>query len=197
MGKTGYHHGNLRSVLLEHALQELKENGVEALSLRKVARRAGVSHAAPAHHFGNARGLLTALTARGFRLFAEALAAARGRAKGQGQNALTAAGVGYVEFALAHPELFSLMFASAKPDFGEAELDAASMIAFEHFLAAVEESGAGRASDETGVNVAAMKAWSTVHGLAVLLLTKRMRSVLALPEAERSAALRRILDFDD
>src|SRR5262252_290185 len=60
-----YHHGNLRAALLEAAEAELEAQGIEAFSLRGVAKRAGVSHAAPAHHFGDANGLLTGLAAEG------------------------------------------------------------------------------------------------------------------------------------
>ncbi|NRB03591.1 MAG: TetR family transcriptional regulator, partial [Rhodobacteraceae bacterium] len=68
-----YHHGDLRAALIEAGLQELEATGTEAFSLRKVARRAGVSHAAPAHHFGDVTGLLTALAAEGFRRFVVAM----------------------------------------------------------------------------------------------------------------------------
>src|SRR3954451_6173243 len=63
---SSYHHGNLRRVLLDTALEAIATDGVAALSLRDVARRAGVSHAAPAHHFGDKRGLLTAIAIEGF-----------------------------------------------------------------------------------------------------------------------------------
>lgn len=196
MAKSTYHHGNLRSALLASALEDLEENGVEALSLRKIARKAGVSHAAPAHHFGDARGLVTALTAEGFRLFASALATSREKANRGQVNILTAVGVGYVEFALAHPALFSLMFSSMKPDFDDADLDAASMLAFQAFLEDVGSDPSHTGTEATGVNPAAMKAWSTVHGLAVLLLSGRMRSVLSLPAHERTEAIRQILELE-
>ncbi len=73
-----YHHGDLRRALLAAALEAIEESGPAALSLRDLARRAGVSHAAPAHHFGDKAGLLTALAAEGFDLLADS--ADRGRA---------------------------------------------------------------------------------------------------------------------
>ena len=76
--KRPYHHGNLRAVLLEAALAEIAERGPQALSLRELARRAGVSHAAPAHHFGDKPGLLTAIAAEGFRRLAVVLGEAGG-----------------------------------------------------------------------------------------------------------------------
>src|SRR5690242_14296324 len=95
-----YHHGDLRRALLDAALAQVAEHGPAALSLREVARRAGVSHAAPAHHFGNKAGLLTAIAAEGYHLLAAALAAAR---EFQEQ------GVAYVLFAVDHPAHFAVM----------------------------------------------------------------------------------------
>ncbi len=105
--RGAYHHGDLRAVLLEAGEAELAERGIEGFSLRGVAKRAGVSHAAPAHHFHDANGLLTALAAEGFRRFvdkqkARQQVAARPIALSQ----LVAAGMGYIDFAMAHPALF-------------------------------------------------------------------------------------------
>ena len=83
-----YHHGALRAALIEAAEALLREDGIESFSLRECARRAGVSHAAPAHHFGDARGLLTACAAAGFNQLADAMerdAAAAGQGPFQGR----------------------------------------------------------------------------------------------------------------
>src|SRR5262245_45102253 len=85
-----YHHGNLRAALLEAAEAELEAEGIEGFSLRGVAKRAGVSHAAPAHHFGDASGLLTGLAAEGYRRFV----AAQKNASSDGMSQLVAAGLG-------------------------------------------------------------------------------------------------------
>src|SRR5919112_6813183 len=74
-GTRPYHHGNLRRALIDAALTAVAQQGPAALSLRDVARRAGVSHAAPTHHFGNKAGLLTAIAAEGWDLLADALTA--------------------------------------------------------------------------------------------------------------------------
>ena len=100
-----YHHGALRPALLDAALEAISELGPTALSMRDVARRAGVSHAASAHHFGDKAGLLTALAAQGYDLLADELAAAwadTGR--------FLEVGVAYVRFAVAHPAHFAVMF---------------------------------------------------------------------------------------
>src|ERR1700716_2165854 len=93
-----YHHGDLRRVLLQEAVASLRESGPTALSLRDVARRAGVSHAAPAHHFGDKAGVLTAIATEGFEL----LAAATGAATKQ-SGSLIEGGMAYIRFAIEHP----------------------------------------------------------------------------------------------
>src|SRR5918995_2060808 len=89
-----YHHGDLPRVLLEAAVEAIDESGPAALSLRDLARRAGVSHAAPAHHFGDKAGLLTALAIEGFNRLADALDASR-----EATGSLLESGVTYVRFA--------------------------------------------------------------------------------------------------
>jgi AcrR family transcriptional regulator len=111
-----YHHGDLRAALLRAAEEELTANGVEGFSLRAVAKRAGVSHAAPAHHFGDVRGLLTALCVEGFNRFLATQHAREAAAALDPRSQLVASGLGYVDFALANPALFRLMFSSNLPD---------------------------------------------------------------------------------
>ena len=105
MTTSRYHHGALRPALLDAALEAIGEVGPTALSMRDVARRAGVSHAASAHHFGDKAGLLTALAAQGYDLLADELAAAWA-ATGR----FLEVGVAYVRFAVAHPAHFAVMF---------------------------------------------------------------------------------------
>ena len=128
--RRGYHHGDLRAVLLAAGEAELAEHGVEGFSLRGVAKRAGVSHAAPAHHFRDANGLLTALAAEGFRRFVEKQKARQQVADKDPLALLVAAGMGYVDFAMAHPALFRLMFSSDRPDREAEELHVAASAAY-------------------------------------------------------------------
>src|SRR3954453_1536093 len=97
-----YHHGDLRRAILTAALDVIAADGPSALSLRDLPRRAGVSHAAPAHHFKDRTGLLTAIAAEGYELLAAALREA---------SDLKDAGVRYVRFAREHPAHFQVMFA--------------------------------------------------------------------------------------
>ncbi|GGK44284.1 TetR/AcrR family transcriptional regulator [Nocardia camponoti] len=158
MTKTGYHHGDLRTVLLDSAAEQIASEGIEAVSLRALARRAGVSHAAPAHHFGDRAGLFTALAVQGFDLLATELAAA-------GPD-LRDIAVAYIRFALRNPGRFDVMFRREVLRADDPEL-----------LAARERSGvslrAGMEGAQANPEVARQRAsqlaaWSVVHGFATL-----------------------------
>jgi AcrR family transcriptional regulator len=145
-----YHHGDLRRQVLTAAAEVIAERGVAAISLRDLARQAGVSHAAPAHHFGNKTGLLTALAAEGFARLAEELGAADG---------LKEMGVAYVRFALDHPAHFRVMFDSDLLDADNPELVAARAASRQRLRAGVDDQPEQ-----------AMAAWSLAHGFATLRL---------------------------
>ncbi|GAA2856904.1 TetR/AcrR family transcriptional regulator [Pseudonocardia halophobica] len=145
-----YHHGDLRRTLLASAVEVIAERGVAALSLRDLARRAGVSHAAPTHHFTDKTGLLTAVAAEGWALLAGALAAHA--------TDFAEAGVAYVVFAVGHPAHFAVM---RSPDL--VRVDDPELAEARGRAAAVLE-GEGR--DRTR----RLAAWSLVHGLAALVL---------------------------
>ncbi|MDF6020563.1 TetR/AcrR family transcriptional regulator [Streptomyces sp. JH34] len=156
--ERAYHHGDLRRALLTAALDVIAQEGPDALSLRDLARRAGVSHAAPAHHFKDRTGLLTAVAAEGYALFADALADAPG---------LQERGVAYVRFAAQHPAHFQVMFRPElyRPD--DPALLAAKARATEELRAAVGELP--RTGDDA--RAAGIAAWSLAHGFATLLLS--------------------------
>src|SRR5688572_25760447 len=108
-----YHHGRLREAVLEAAVAEIETVGPARLSMREIARRAGVSHAAPAHHFGDKAGIFTAIAIEGYRLIGEATSQAA-----VGENALRDGGMAYVGFALTHRAHFEVMF---RPDLYRAD----------------------------------------------------------------------------
>ncbi|MGW7262046.1 TetR/AcrR family transcriptional regulator [Streptomyces sp. NPDC054842] len=154
-----YHHGDLRRAILSAALDVIAADGPSALSLRDLARRAGVSHAAPAHHFKDRTGLLTAIAAEGFALLADALAEAAD---------LRDAGVRYVRFARGRPAHFQVMFTPGLLREGDLELTTARALAGERLRAAVAAvPSEGRGSD---ARLAGVAAWSLAHGFATLLL---------------------------
>jgi len=184
MTEKPYHHGDLRAALLAAGEADLAERGVERFSLRAVAKRAGVSHAAPAHHFGDVGGLLTALAAEGFRRFQATLDAEEVGAVDARDRAIRA-GLGYMRFATTRPALFKLIFSAEKPDFANAELTEAAEVAYRHLVELVEALGGGPA------DVAAL--WAMSHGLADLARGGRVRTLLCLPDDQREAMLRDIL----
>src|SRR5437667_2422178 len=107
--KRPYHHGNLRQALIDAALELIEERGVSALTLREVARRVGVTHAAPQRQFADLAALVAAVAEQGFRGLPAHVAAVRGSARTPAQR-LRALGVAYVEYALAHPAHLRVIF---------------------------------------------------------------------------------------
>ncbi|NHB78215.1 TetR/AcrR family transcriptional regulator [Rhodobacter calidifons] len=184
MSQKPYHHGDLRAALLAAAEAELAEKGVEGFSLRSVAKRAGVSHAAPAHHFGDTGGLLTALAVEGFTRFQDTLDAREQGATDDRDRAVRA-GLGYLEFALARPALFRLIFSSARPDYAAPELTAAASRAYDHLVGLIRALG----GDETDV----IALWATSHGIADLSAGHKMRTLQGKSLAEREAMIRSVL----
>ena len=162
--KHAYHHGNLPAALLRTAGKILEKEGLEALSVRALTRRAGVSHAAPYRHFRDRESLLAALAAEGF--------ARLGRAQREAAAAggLRAMGEAYVRFALAHPQRFRLMFGGRLKIARHAALREVATRTFEGLSGAL----AARVGDSPGARDASLAAWALVHGLALLLLGDRI-----------------------
>ena len=125
-----YHHGALRTALLEAAETVLERDGITALTLRAAARQAGVSHAAPTHHFGDLTGLLTELAAQGFTRFRKHMKETVESCDQEPKARLVALGHSYVGFARAYPGLFQLMFRSERLDWTSPTLYTAGTSAF-------------------------------------------------------------------
>jgi AcrR family transcriptional regulator len=162
-----YHHGDLRQAVVEASLQLIAEQGIDSLSLREVARRAGVTHQAPYHHFPDKGALVDAIAEEGFGLLRDAMQAAR-QSLGDPEGRLAACGKAYVEFALGRPAYFQVMFRpgrESKPVRGPAASQAYGVL-----VDAVREiqraGGAQGVPEEEAVTLA----WSAVHGFASLWL---------------------------
>lgn len=183
---TAYHHGNLRAALLAAALALLEEGGLAALSLRKVAARAGVSHAAPAHHFPNLRALSTALAVIAFERFDRAMAKARGRARPDAAAQVRAAGRGYLAFARANPALFRLMFSAAALDWSDADLKAAATASFQQ-LQAISAPFAAQLGLTSQADCRELERliWSSAHGFAHLAIDGKMTEAGGPPDIAR------------
>lgn len=160
---AGYHHGDLRAALIAAAEAVIAERGIDGFSLRETARRAGVSPAAPQHHFGDARGLLTAVATEGFLGLAAALEAADADAADPRQR-IHRQGAAYVRFALSQPARFDVMWRKSRIDGGNAAYAAAGDRAYRLLTSAVAD-----ADPEAG-EIGAVAAWSLVHGFARLAL---------------------------
>ena len=164
--KSAYHHGNLRAALLAAVREVIRDKGIGSVSLREAARRAGVSHSAPAHHFGDKLGMLTAFAIEGFAEFRGRMEAAY-EATTDPHDALNAIGLVYLEFAVSEPEWFDVMFRSELHDRDHPELSEAAQAAFAVLMKAVE-AACGDDIAENEVMAVALGAWSKVHGIATL-----------------------------
>lgn len=167
---TPYHHGDLKTALLESAKEELSEKGIESFSLRGVAKRAGVSHAAPTHHFGDTKGLLTALAELGFKRFLQSQDKRKSKAQGDPKEQLAALGLGYIDFAIENPSLFRLMFSSEKTDSANHELETTSGVAFNKLQENVLNVKSADPQTHNLKMSDVMSTWAIVHGLADLLI---------------------------
>jgi AcrR family transcriptional regulator len=190
-----YHHGDLKSAALSAAEKILERDGLQAVTLRAVARAVGVSHTAPKNHFGDLMGLLSELAAVGYLKFAEALAAAVNSTAGNAREKLRAMGSAYVAFARTHPNLFLLMFHSERLDMKRPSLLAAIDESRQSLRTAVISTAEARPMSHIEVAARATASWSLVHGLAMLLLDGRLKNTMAsLPGVDVETFLETVLD---
>jgi AcrR family transcriptional regulator len=190
--ETPYHHGALREALLQAAERVLERDGLAGLTLRAVAREAGVSHAAPTHHFGDLTGLVSELAAIGFRQFNAAMASACDKVNSPLERAL-ARPKAYVAYAQAHPGMYGLMFRTERLDYSRPSLHEAAESSFAGLANAIgamrQEPISGNAlTIEQGAAIA--RAWSMVHGFTMLLLDGRLEDILErLPDGTTAEQL--------
>jgi AcrR family transcriptional regulator len=172
-----YHHGDLRAALLAAAEQVLLERGVEGFTLRECARRAGVSHAAPAHHFGDARGLLTEFAALGYQRMAAMMQAARDAAGDNRRAALTGVGMAYIEFAVLHRAQFSLMFRPGTVDREHPHMVQVANICFDHLQQTLALASKPGAALKPEFMTRVLLAWTSVHGFAALVMDGGLKNL--------------------
>jgi AcrR family transcriptional regulator len=189
---TPYHHGALHDALLKAAETVLERDGLAGLTLRAVAREAGVSHAAPTHHFGDLTGLVSELAAIGFRQFNMAMAVA-GSTEGSGLEKAMARAKAYVAYAQAHPGMYGLMFRTERLDMSRPSLHEAASASFAGLAGAIGASRQEQIHEEAlslDQAAAIARAWSLVHGFTMLLLDGRLADILRrLPEGTDAAKL--------
>jgi AcrR family transcriptional regulator len=164
--KATYHHGDLRAALVRAALDLLDESGETELSLRAVARRAGVSPAAPYRHYADREALASAVAAVGYRELAERLAAAHPMPSTP--NELARVAIAYVEFALERPALFRIMF--GEPCDRDSDERVAATAAVSAYVRGIVE----RTFPNADADAMATAVWALVHGLAFLHLDGKL-----------------------
>jgi AcrR family transcriptional regulator len=167
-GERRYHHGDLRRTIIEEALADIERDGPGGVRLRELARRAGVSHAAPAHHFGDRVGLLTSIAAQGYDLMADELSAVWERT-----GSFLEVGVAYVRFAVRHRAHFAVMF---QPELLRG--DDPALVAARIRSSATLFGPVSSVAPEADALRAGIAAWSLVHGLATLYLDGNLPSAL-------------------
>jgi AcrR family transcriptional regulator len=178
--KRTYHHGDLRRTLIATALKLAEEQDISTLTLREVARRAGVTHSAPYHHFPTKESLLAALAEDGFRvLYTEQLQAAA-KAGPNPRDRLQALGTAYVRFAVNHRAHFRVMYRSNPEGWMDypAVLEA-SQLSFVLLTTTAEETRKAAGLDVDLLELA-LAAWSVVHGLATLWVDGPLRRLPVL-----------------
>lgn len=188
-----YHHGDLRRTLLEAAERELEDKGIEGFTLRGCAKRAGVSHAAPAHHFKDANALLSVLAAEAFARLTEAMEDRQAAAAPEPRARMVAAGLAYLDFALARPAMLRLMFASERPDHETPELKEEAGKAFDLLVRSVKALRTEDGRKDSGLNEEVAAIWAVVHGLAELAVSGRMKFMPELFGPDRDAVASRII----
>ncbi|MEU4647159.1 TetR/AcrR family transcriptional regulator [Nocardia fluminea] len=170
MKRTRYHHGDLRATLMDACLRLIESEGLAAVSLRRVAREAGVSSGAPYHHFADRAALLSALSIDGFQQLATYMTTARAETTDP-LAALTELGDAYVRFSREHPAQFRLMFRPelSQPD-KHPDAHAAGDAAFDVLVRTVADCVAVGALPADRADILAVAWWGLAHGLASLWL---------------------------
>ena len=189
-----YHHGNLSHALVMAGRRILEAQGPAALSLRAVAREAGVSPAAPYHHFKDKGELLDAVAKEGWHALGEMISEARARTF-CAHETLTEIGVAYVKFARANPALYRIMYDMAC-DRENMPMDAKSEdSAWTHVAEAIVKAGAVDPRDARDMELAQIALWCAAHGVAEMAAFKEfdgLKAALGGEEAFVRALLSRI-----
>jgi AcrR family transcriptional regulator len=188
---------DVRASILQASIALMNEGGLGALSMREVARRAGVSHQAPYHYFADREAILAELAGDGFDRLHDYMVSAVGLARNSRADKNRALGEAYIRFALNNPEVFRLMFRAEMCDLSRyPEAKAKADRCFE-LVASTLGAGPGVSIDDKGSPdlVPVIAAWSAAHGLATLMLEGKLGEAFGETVDQREEAARRILAF--
>jgi AcrR family transcriptional regulator len=180
---------DVRRRVLEASVELVAEQGVRAVSFREVARRAGVSHQTPYHHFGNHHGILRAIAVEGFTALAAAMQEAAA-AQTDPRKGLNAAGAAYVTFALTHVGHFRVMFQRPPAEHGAPEALPEAAATYQTLVRLCNEAHRAGSGKGLSVTVLSHLAWSTVHGLSFLLLEGLLRDKVSVDD---TAAVKQVV----
>lgn len=166
---NAYHHGNLMRVLIDTAVEIISEEGAKDLSLRKIAKRAGVSHAAPYRHFKDKNAILAAVAKEGFDMMLRQTEKRIARSRGDELDHFAICGLSYIDFAVSYPSHYRVMFGTrAENSYFSDEFEPESIPVFKllrDIIVVCQEKGLLKPGDPYDM---AMAAWSIVHGFAML-----------------------------
>ena len=164
--KTKYHHGNLRAALIEGGLESIERNGIEALTLREIGKRLGVSRSAAYKHFKDKAALISAIREAGFMQFGKVVDAARKEAGDGFAGQLDAMALAYARFANQHRAEFEVIFAAVLETGGAAEAGGGrNLRILENAIGEAQRQGEVREGDPA---LLARVVWALVHGASVL-----------------------------
>lgn len=177
--KKTYHHGDLRTALIDAATEVIEESGPKALTIRAVANIAGVSHGAPYRHFSDKDALLVAVVERGFTLLEQAMSAATGNTDGSAMEQFQASGRAYFEFARMYPAYYRVMFSgdllSGKGNETLGHTSEGAFLDIGGYLRECQRLGVVKKDDEVLQAIALV---STIHGFVSLLNDNRISHLL-------------------
>ena len=182
--KQKYHHGDLRTALLDSALEIIGELGPQGLTIREVARRAGVSHAAPYRHFTDKNALILAVVERGFALMQETIDNEKEAAGDDPLAQFAASGMAYVNFALEHPAYYRVMFSGdLLSTTGDVSFQHTSQEALEELVSDVTRCQELKVIKPGDPVTQALTILSTIHGFVSLVNDNRLGHLINSPNS--------------
>jgi AcrR family transcriptional regulator len=177
--KENYHHGDLRAALLNAALDIINDKGPQHLTIREVARKAGVSHTAPYRHFANKDDLIVAVVKQGFDLLSQTMNAEKEAADSDPLSQFAAAGIAYIDFALNNPAYYRIMYSGdLLSSNGQHTLQHTSTDTFAELVSDIETCQALNIMRPGNPALQALALLSSIHGFVTMVIDNRVAALL-------------------